>query len=139
MKVISKYVIYWAISFFFLSLAFRFGLSTFLTSEQYNLILLIAILYGILIFSAGWIFGKAHGTKSLQFDLGITFNITGFLMFSLVSLTWFWAGLNAETESIKFVYLAMAIWGILLAIHVMIFLIARKDTIKGIHKSEIFD
>ena len=139
MKIVSKYLIYWAISFLVLTATFRFGLSSFLEAGKYDLVILIASLYAILIFIAGWVFGKAHGMKSIKFDLGLSFNLTGFVIFSLVSLLWFRAGMNSGTESIQSVYLAMLIWGIFLVTHIIIFFITRKDTIKGIHKSDIFD
>lgn len=139
MKLTSKYLYYFAISFIVLTLLFRFGLSTFLEQERFNLVLWIALSYGILLFIAGWIFGRAHGINTLQFDIGITFHITGFLAWSLTSLIWFWLGLNSSFESIQSVYQAMAIWGVFLAIHFIVFLYLRKSSIKGIHRSDIFD
>lgn len=139
MKLISKPLIYFLIIFISLTILFRLGLSNLLDLEKYRLVTIIAILYGFSLFISGWILGKAHGIKSLRFDMGIGFHMTGFISWSLVSLIWFWVGLNSAKESIHSVYLAMEIWGVFLLIHLAAFIYLRRNTIKGIYKSEIFD
>jgi hypothetical protein len=139
MKLTSKYLYFFAISFVAFTLLFRLGLSHFLEAEKFRTVMWIAISYGLLLFAVGWIFGRAHGVSTFQFDIGITFHITGYLAWSITSLMWFWTGLNSSMESINSVYQAMAIWGVFLAVHFLVFLLVRKNSIKGIHKSEIFD
>jgi hypothetical protein len=118
---------------------FRFGLSTFLNQEKYQLVAFIAITYGVLLFLSGWVLGKKHGINSLKFDIGLGFHLAGFLSWTLISLFWFLLGFNSPKESIDSLYYAILIWGVFLVIHIIIFLILRRNTIKGIHKSEIFD
>lgn len=139
MKTFSKPLLYFIFVFIVLTLSFRLGLSSFLNHEQYKLVTIIAISYGILLFASGWIFGKAHGINSLKFDMGLGFHFAGFLSWSLVSLFWFYAGFNSPKESVDSVYTAMIIWGIFFLAHTVLFLYLKRDTIRGIHKTDIFD
>ena len=139
MKIISKNLIFFATLVFILTLLFRFGLSSLLTAEKYTLVMTISVFYGILMFFSGWLTGRREGKENFFFDAGFRWNLTTFLVFHLVSLPWFWLGLNSDKENIQSgLYIAMMIWGGFLILHLILFLILRRKTIKGVHKSDIF-
>ena len=140
MKIISKSLILFASLVIILTLLFRIGLSSLLTAENYGLVIGISILYGILMFLSGWLTGLREGKENFRFDAGFRWNLTTFVCYHLVSLSWFWLELNSESENIRSgVYVAMVIWSFFLVLHLMLFLILRRRTIKGIHKKEIFE
>ena len=140
MKYISKNLILFASLVFVLTLLFRLGLSSLLTAENYSLVIAISIFYGVLMFLSGLLTGRREGKENFRFDAGFRWSLVTFLMYHLVSLPWFWLGFNSESENITSgVYVAMVIWSIFLLLHLILFLILRQRTIKGVHKSDIFE
>ena len=129
-----------ALLVFIYTLLFRFGLSSLLTAELYSFVLVISLVYGMLMFFTGWLTGRRDGREFFRFDAGFRWNLTTYLVYHLVSLSWFWLGLNSEKENIfSGVYIAGMIWTTLLLIHLIIFLLVRRRTIKGVHKLDIFE
>ena len=140
MKIITKSLLLFAALVFIYTLLFRFGLSYLLEAEKYGFVLIISLLYSVLMFFTGWLTGRRDGRKYFRFDAGFRWNLTTYLVYHLVSLPWFWLGLNSQKENIvNGVYVAAMIWTTLLLIHLVIFLLVMRRTIKGIHKSEIFE
>jgi len=139
MKNLSRPLLFFVSLFFALTILFRILLSHFLREEAYSAVMILAIIYGVSLFLSGWILGKAHGIQKLKSDFGLSFNAGSFLMWTAASFLWFLAGNPAETESIRSVYLAVFIWGGFVIIHLLIFLLLKRNSIKGFHRSEIFD
>ena len=140
MKILSKNLILFASLVFVLTLLFRLGLSSLLTAEKYALIIAISVFYGVLMFLSGWITGHREGKENFRFDAGFRWNVVTFVMYHLVSLPWYWLGFNSDREDLRSgIYIAMVIWSFFLLLHLVLFLILRRRTIKGIHKSEIFE
>jgi hypothetical protein len=90
-------------------------------------------------FMAGWIFGKKDGNYLPFANVGFLFNLTTYVIFHLITMIWFVFGLNAVSEMIASVYWGAIIWGILLVPHFILFLWARKKSIKGLEKEELFE
>jgi hypothetical protein len=91
-------------------------------------------------FLSGWGTGHREGKENFRFDAGFRWNVVTFVMYHLVSLPWFWLGFNSAKEDIRSgIYIALVIWSVFLILHLILFLILRRRTIKGIHKTEIFE
>ena len=138
MKLIDRYVVSFALIMAGTTLVFRYLLSDSLLTRQYSQIWVYAGIYSVIIFLAGWFLGRAHSLSNLRFDIGLPFSAAGFLAWGTTSYLWFVLGFAAPGESLFPVHLGLGIWAGLLVIHVIVFLALRRDTIRGMHKSELF-
>jgi hypothetical protein len=139
MKLFTSNQLKFAGTLALLTVAFRFGLSALLDHKEFSPVWVIAVLYGVLIFIAGWIFGKKDHESIPLYDIGFRFHLTTYIVYNILSELWFMLGFHSQYENIKVIHLTVFIWGICIVIHFIFFLISRKDTIKGLEKSEIFE
>jgi hypothetical protein len=122
-----------------LTIACHFGISTFLENREFTWVWLIAALFAISVFFAGWYFGKNDYESLPLYDIGFKYHLITYIAFNLITELWFMLGFQSNFESVKSVHLTALFWGIGLIIHFILYLFARKDSIKGIEKSDIFD
>ena len=122
-----------------LTIAMRYGLSTLLENMEFNMAWLVVATYAISVFAAGWFLGKKEYESLPLYDIGFKFHLITYLVCNLIGEFWFLLGFQSQVESIKSVHLTALFWGIGLIIHFILYLFARKDSIRGIEKSEIFD
>jgi len=139
MKFYTKQLGLFALLFAIYTIIFRYLLSNSLDNEQYSVIWIYAILYAVVIFVTAWNLGKADGTQNIFFDAGLRFHVTNYLIFGIISELWFILGFNSAKESLYVVHYTMIFWGLGVLLHLIIFLLLRKRTIRGIERSEIFD
>jgi hypothetical protein len=139
MKFFSKQLGLFAALFAVYTIAFRYLLSNSLQNEQYKIVWVYAVLYGLVIFITAWNLGKADGMKKIFFDAGLRFHVTNYLIFGIISELWFLLGFNSDKESVAVVHYTLIFWGIGLILHFVIFLLLRRNTIRGIQRSDIFD
>ena len=139
MKILSRNLLLFALLLFLYSLAFRFGLSSLLSAEKWAWVAIISVAYGAVIFITAWMTGKRDGMNNFLFDAGFRWNLTTFIVWGAVSEAWFLLGLHSAHESIRVVHITLLIWGGFLILHLILFLILRRRTIKGIHKTNIFE
>lgn len=139
MKIVSRNLLLFAFLLFAYSLAFRFGLSTLLTAEKWAWVVIISVAYGAAIFVTAWMTGKRDGMNNFLYDAGFRWNLTTFIFWGLASEGWFLLGLHSAHESIRVVHITLLIWSGFLILHLILFLILRRRTIKGIHKTNIFE
>jgi len=139
MKIVSRNLLLFAFLLFAYSLAFRFGLSTLLTAEKWAWVVIISVAYGAAIFVTAWMTGKRDGMNNFLFDAGFRWNLTTFIVWGIASEGWFLLGFHSAYESIRIVHITLLIWSGFLLLHLILFLILRRRTIKGIHKTNIFE
>jgi len=139
MKIVSRNLLLFAFLLFAYSLAFRFGLSTLLTAEEWAWVIIISVTYGAAIFVTAWMTGKRDGINNFLYDAGFRWNLTTFIVWGIASEGWFLLGLHSAYESIRIVHITLLIWSGFLLLHLILFLILRRRTIKGIHKTNIFE
>lgn len=139
MKIISKNLLLFAFLLLAYTLLFRFGLGSLLTAEKYGFVAIISLLYGGIIFVTAWMTGRRDGRENFLFDAGFRWNLTTFLVWGLASEAWFLLGLHSVHETIRVVHITLLIWSGFLVLHFILFLILRRRTIKGVHKSDIFE
>ena len=139
MKALTKNLLLFALFFFAGAVLFRYGLSYFLENRMFGQVWVIAVAYFFYNISIGWYFGKKDYEDLPLYDVGFRFHLATYVIFNLVSKLWFVFGYHAAIENIKTVHNMALYWGIGVVIHFMLFLISRKQSIKGIHKSDIFE
>jgi len=139
MKALTKNLLYFMVFFTIGAIVFRYGLSSFLENRAYSLVWIIAVIYFFFNFFIGWYFGKRDHETLPLYDIGFRFHFATYLLFNTVSVLWFLFDLHSQFESIRNVFSIALFWGIGLLIHFVFYLIARKNTIKGLNKEEIFD
>jgi hypothetical protein len=110
-----------------------------LQNQMFSNVWLVAVAYAVLVFITGWIFGKRDNLSLPLYDIGFRFHLATYIISNLIAEIWHLSGLQSDYESIRTVHLTILFWGIGLLIHFIIYLITRKNAIKGIKKSEIFE
>jgi len=139
MKIISRNLLIYTGLLFIYTVFFRLGLSSLLTAEKYSWIMVISILYGLVIFITAWTLGKREWKEYFMFDAGLRWNLTTVLTCSLVGEAWFLLNFHSAHEHIRQIHIQVLIMCVVLLLHLIIFLILRKRTIKGVHKADIFE
>ena len=139
MKIISRNLLLFAFLLLVYTLLFRFGLGSLLTAEKYGLVAIISVLYGGFIFVTAWMTGRRDGRENFLFDAGFRWNMTTFVVWGVASEAWFLLGLHSAYETIRVVHITLLIWSGFLLLHFILFLILRRRTIKGVHKTDIFE
>jgi len=139
MKIISRNLLLYALLLFVYTITFRFGLGELLTAEKWIWVIFISVAYGAMIFFTAWTTGKRDGMNNFLFDAGFRWNLCTFLVWGIASEAWFLLELQSAHENIKVVHITLLIWSGFLVLHFILFLILRRRTIKGVHKSDIFE
>lgn len=139
MKIISKNLLLFALLLFVYTILFRYGLGELLEAERYGWVWILATIYGAFIFVTAWTTGSRDGKENFLFDAGFRWNFTTFLVWGVASEAWFLLGLHSSGESIRTVHITLLIWAAFLVLHLILFLVLRRRTIGGIHKSDIFE
>lgn len=139
MKIISRNLLLFAFLLLVYTVLFRYGLGQLLTTEKWLWVIIIAVLYGVMIFFTAWTTGKRDGMENFLFDAGFRWNLTTFVVWGGASEAWFLLDLNSSYENIRIVHITLLIWSGFLLLHFILFLILRRRTIKGVHKTDIFE
>jgi hypothetical protein len=139
MKIITRNLLLFALLLLLYTVLFRFGLSSLLTAEAWFWVAAIAAAYGAIIFVTAWMTGRRDGMENFLFDAGFRWNLTTFVVWGAASEAWFLLDLHSAYESIRVVHITLLIWSGFLVLHFVLLLILKRRTIKGIHKSDIFE
>jgi hypothetical protein len=106
---------------------------------MFGIVWIVTAAYGVSVFIIGWVFGKRDRLHLSLYDIGFRFHFATYIICNLIAESWYLLGLQSDCEKISTVHLTAFIWGIGIIIHFVIYLITRKNAIKGIKKSEIFE
>lgn len=138
MKILTKQLAYFAILMAIYTLAFRVGLSYCLGHSAWVLLGIFSIVYFLIIFFTAFFLGKSDAQDNPFFDLGLRFHVTSYLVWAAVSFGWYYLGHPHRFEHVTDIVRPLLYWGVIVILHTVVFLITRKDTIRGIRKDEIF-
>lgn len=139
MKMITKNLLLFS---FFMGLGaviFRYLMSAFLSESAFESVWVLAAVYFFYNFLIGWYYGKKDYESLPLYDVGFRFHTATFFIFNFVSFLWFFSGAHSVNESVDQLYYMALFWGIGLAVHFILYMLARKKTIKGLNKEELFD
>lgn len=139
MKSITPYLVKFAVAASILTIIFRYFLSTGIENNNATLVLLSSVFYGLAMFVTGWFFGQKDGNYLPISDVGFRFHLTTFLVHNIVSELWFVFGLQASKETINTIHYTILFWLPFLIIHYVFYLVAKKKSIKGLNKDDLFE
>lgn len=139
MKSITHYLIKFAATAIILTVFFRLCLSYGIENKNAPIIIASSVIYGLAMFCAGWYFGKKDGDYLPIYDVGFRFHFATFLIHNTISLLWFIFNLQSKYENIKTIYITILIWIPLLLFHLYFYVKARKKSINGLYKADLFE
>lgn len=139
MKFITSNLLKFAFFFALGSILFRIGLSWSITNHAVFERWIFAILYFLLNLSLGWFFGKKDYESFPLNDIGFRFHLGTYVVFNSIWELWFLFGLQSRVENSNIAHQIALFWGIFLLFHFIIYLLNRKNTIKGLNKSDLFE
>jgi hypothetical protein len=122
-----------------LTIVFRFGLSRLLDMQYFTLVWVVASVYAIAAFLTGWYFGRKDHESLPIYDIGFRFHLTTYIICNVYGEVWYLLGFQSRYEDILVVHLTALYWGVFLLLHFIVFIATRKNAIKGISKTEIFE
>ena len=122
-----------------LTIIFRAGLSTYLSNSASIIVPAIAITYGALMWFNGYYFGRKEYEFLPMYNIGFRFHLSTFLTHNIVSILWFVFAFNSKKENIKTIYATALVWLLFIIIHYICYLVAKKSTIKNLHKKNLFE
>jgi hypothetical protein len=135
----SKFLFVFMLLFAGYTIAFRILLSQSLDQGHFNLVWWIAAIYAVITFATGFLTGYASRKELQFFDIGFRSNLYSFVTWSFISELWFRVGSPSRHESISILHITILIWGLILAVHFIIFLFLRRKSIRGLNRDQIFD
>jgi hypothetical protein len=138
MKILTRQLIIFAILMAVYTIAFRIGLSYCIGHSAWILLGISSFVYGVAIFFTAFFLGRADAQDNPFFDLGLRFHVTSYLIWAAVSFGWFYLGHPHRYEHVTDILYVLIYWGFLQILHTIVFLITRKNTIRGISRDEIF-
>ena len=122
-----------------LTIAFRFSLSYGIANQIKVVIYLSSLVYFSVMFISGWYFGKKDKEYLPVSDLGFRFHLTTFVVFNLVTEIFYRMDLQSKVELLRDSHRTIIYWLPFLIIHFIFYLFAKRKTIKGIDKDNLFE
>lgn len=119
-----------------ITIVFRYALHLTVGIKNFPAALVCSIVYFGLMFLAGWHFGTKDAVENEIHDIGFRFHFVTYISCIAMGYASYYIGWN--TEPLRTLDIGAISWGIGLAIHFIIYILARKNTIKGYAKEEIF-
>lgn len=139
MKIMTPYLLRFALTAIALTIIFRYGLSYGIENQSGIIITISAVIYGLLMFVSGWFFGRKDGEYLPIHDVGFRFHLTTYLIHIGISLLWIGLGFGSVYENLDVVIMVAIYWGVLLLIHFVFFIWASKNSINNLNKEDIFE
>ncbi|MCB0753510.1 MAG: hypothetical protein KDC52_18710 [Ignavibacteriae bacterium] len=139
MKLLTKNQFSFAIFFLVITIILHAGITLLLNAKEFTMVWFFVPVYVIPVFIAGWVLGKKDNQYLPLTVTGFKFHLITYVVSNSVALLKHLLGFASVYENIKTVYLTIIYWGIGLLIHFVLYMLARKKSIKGISKSELFE
>lgn len=138
-KLITPNLLKFTLTTAILTIIFRIGLSTSITSKMIIAVVISALVYAIFMWFNGFYFGKKEYEYLPIYDIGFRFHLSTFLAHNLISVLWFVFGFESPYENIYTIYTTASIWSVFLIFHLVYFLYVRKSSIKNLDKEDLFE
>lgn len=139
MKTITKYLLRFVLVASIFTIVFRFFLSYGIENKSDVIMSISAVLYGVSMFCIGWYFGWKDGSYLPILDIGFRFHLATYIVHNTISILWIIFGLGAKYEKLNSVIYVGLYWGVFLFLHFIVYILARKNSIKGLNKEDIFE
>lgn len=139
MKFLTKNLVIHSVIFLIASFLFRYLISWSLISEYFNGVWIVAAAYFVSVFVLTWWFSILDKEQLPYYDVGFRFHLATFVIWLLVSHLWFAYGKLSPHEHIIQLHISSAIWAVFVLIHFVAFWVTRKNAIKGLKKTDLFE
>lgn len=139
MKALTPNLLKFILVAIVLTLVFRYFLSYGIAAKSNLIITVSAGLYGLLMFSSGFFFGKRDGEYLPFYDIGFRSHLATYIICNGIGELWFLLGLNSGYEKIEVIHQTAIIWGMFLFAHFCFFLYTRKNAVVGLDKDDLFE
>ena len=137
MKVFTLRLGQFAISALFATILFRYILSLCIGMNSWILSILCSVIYFSCMFLCGWHFGKKDSEGNGIHDIGFRFHaLTYILCIGMGYLAYLF---DWNTENLGSILITAITWGLVLLVHLILFMIEQNKTIKGYAKDDIFE
>lgn len=139
MKLLTLNQLRFAAIFAITNIVFRIGMSRLLDAKEFTWAWVVAALFAVIAFSVGWYFGRKDHESLPIYDVGFRFHLTTYVLHNLIAEGLHLFSLNSVYETIETVHLTALFWGVFILLHFVLFMYTRKNAIKGISKTDIFE
>ena len=135
MKTMTKNLKYFSGLTLLFSIAFFYYLYAALQARSYDTIWLFALLFGLALFTSGFILGYKDPVRGSRADLGLQYHFVTFIIVNTVGIPWLFVSMGLNSDTLLSVALQCIPWGTGLFLHYYL----SSGTIKGMHKDKLFD
>ena len=106
-----------------------------LMHQEYGNIWFFSISFGVLLFISGFILGYKDPVRESRSDLGFKYHLTTFIIVNIIGISWLFAAMGFNANSLMNAAFQCLPWGLGLLIHYYF----SSKSIKGIDKKDLFD
>ncbi len=139
MKTITPYLLKFALAAIILTILFRYFLSYGIEHRVSTIIAIAAITYAVSMFVSGFYYGKKDGEYLPIFDIGFRFHLATYVIHNGITLLWIGLNFGSKYENFNLPIMIAIYWGVILFIHFIFYLYARKNSINYLDKQDIFE
>lgn len=137
MRIFTLRLGQFAICALFATILFRYILSLCIGMNSWTMSILCSIVYFCSMFLCGWLFGKKDSVDNGIHDIGFRFHAVTYIL--CISMSYLAYLFDWNTENLGSILITAITWGLVLLVHLILFIIEQKKTIKGYAKDDIFE
>lgn len=100
---------------------------------------LTAGLYAAGMFAAGWYWGRKDTEYLPVYNVGFRYHLATYIVHNGAFELWALLGLNNAYDPPRMTHYVAAAWGVVLVVHFILYLGARKKAIDNLDSSELFE
>ena len=137
MKIFTLRLGQFSISALFATILFRYILSLCIGMNSWIMSILCSAAYFCSMFLCGWYFEKKDSVDIGIHDIGFRFHAVTYIL--CIGISYLAHHIGWNIENFKTILITAITWGIILFVHLILFLIEQRKTIKGYAKDNIFE
>lgn len=138
MKQITKPLLVFSVAAIVFTFLFRYFLSVGIKNGN-NLIFIVPVFYFVIMFLAGWFFGKKDKEIFPVIDIGFRFHLSTYIIHTIVSIVWVMFIWKSSKENTNILSNTIIFWGAIVLLHYIFYWIYLKRSKKRIFKEDFFD
>ncbi len=117
---------------------FQASISYATTAYLYTATWSLALLFFVVMFAAGWIFGSRDKDHLPLANIAIRFHVLTFLIYNGVTILWYALSSKLPDLSSSF-FISVGLWGVGLLLHIILFWTGAARRIRGLGSKDLFD
>lgn len=135
MNFINKYIVAFMLIATVISTTFFLSTEYFITNSKYSMVWVCAILYAVFMFISGLFIGRKDIYEGY---VGLNYHLSTYVVCNVVPHVLIGAGL-VTTYTHQQIFSMALFWGLFTIPHIIVFIVMRNRSIRGIDKKELFD